>query len=396
MIHNIIRFAEIVAAAGAISGIGYNLLCVWSAVRFLEAKAADRACPELVEGSARPAQSSPPVSILKPLRGIDPGMYESFRSFCLQDYPAYEIVFGVSDANDPAAALVEQLKAEFSGREIRLIVCKEQLGANVKVGNLAQMASAAKHDYLFVSDGDIRVGPDYLSRVVDPLLSPTTGLVTCLYCGVAEKSLGSRFESLGISTDFVPGVLAARVVENGIHFGLGSTLAFRRGDLAAIGGFESLADYLADDYELGKRVSEMGLKVALSDEIVETFLPRYSFAGFVQHQLRWGRTVRGSRPWGFAGLIFTFALPWALAAIVFSGGRPWAWGLGCAALILRMVVAMVVGRRLLEDETIVRQLWLIPVRDILAVWIWAASFTGNTIVWRGDRFTLRNRKLSRL
>jgi ceramide glucosyltransferase len=396
MIHNIIRFAEIVAAAGAISGIGYNLLCVWSAVRFLEAKAAGKACPELVEGSARPTQPKPAISILKPLKGIDPGMYESFRSFCLQDYPAYEIIFGVTDANDPAVALVERLKAEFPGREIRLIVCERQFGANIKVGNLAQMVSVARHDYLFVSDGDIRVGPDYLSRVVDPLLTPATGLVTCLYCGVAEESLGSRLESLGISVDFVPGVLAARIVENGIHFGLGSTLAFRRGDLAAIGGFESLADYLADDYELGKRISEIGLKVALSDEIVETFVPRYSFVKFIQHQLRWGRTVRGSRPWGFAGLIFTFAFPWALAAIVFSDGRPWAWGLGCAALILRMVVAMTVGRNLLKDETVVRLLWLIPVRDILAVWVWAGSFAGNTIVWRGDRFTIKNRKLSRL
>jgi len=386
MIHNIVKVVEIVATIGAISGITYNLLCLWSAVSFLRAG-------KVAGEGVRPR---PPVSILKPLKGTDPGMYESFRSHCLQGYPEYEIIFGVSDRNDAAVAVVERLKAEFPQQQIILMVCDLQLGANVKVSNLAQMVAAARHQYLVVSDSDIRVGPHYLSRVVAPLLEAEVGLVTCLYRGVDAGNLGSRLESIGISTDFAPGVLSARTVEHGIHFGLGSTLAFRRADLAVIGGFESFADYLADDYELGKRISELGLQVVLSNEVVETFLPRYTLSDFLRHQLRWSRTVRGTRYWGFASLIFTFALPWAILAVLLSEGQPWAWRLAFLALCLRLAVAMVVGTRVLEDKNCLRSAWLIPLRDILAVFVWAASLVGNTIAWRGDRFRLKDGKLVKL
>ena len=385
MIHSIVRVVEIVATIGAISGITYNLLCLWSAISFLRAG-------KVAGEGIRPAL---PVSILKPLKGTDPGMYESFRSHCLQDYPEYEIIFGVSDRNDTAIAVVERLKAEFPRQQIILMVCDLQLGANVKVSNLAQMVAEARHQYLVVSDSDIRVAPHYLSRVVAPLLDAEVGLVTCLYRGVDAGNLGSRLESIGISTDFAPGVLAARIVEHEIHFGLGSTLAFRRADLAVIGGFESFADYLADDYELGKRISELGLQVVLSNEVVETFLPRYTLSEFMRHQLRWSRTVRGSRYWGFAGLIFTFALPWAVLAVLCSEGQPWAWTLAFLALCLRLAVAMVVGIRVLEDKNCLRWAWLIPLRDILAVFIWATSLVGDTVVWRGERFHLKNGRLVR-
>jgi len=386
MIHSIVKVVEIVATIGAISGITYNLLCLWSAISFLRAG-------KVAGNGTRP---TPPVSILKPLKGTDPGMYESFRSHCLQDYPEYEIIFGVSNRNDTAVAVVERLKAEFPQQQIILMVCDLQLGANVKVSNLAQMVAEARHQYLVVSDSDIRVAPHYLNRVMAPLHDAKVGLVTCLYRGVAAENLGSRLESIGISTDFAPGVLAARTVEHGIHFGLGSTLAFRRADLAVIGGFESFADYLADDYELGKRISELGLQVVLSNEVVDTFLPLYSLSEFIRHQLRWSRTVRGSRYWGFAGLIFTFALPWAMLAVLCSEGQPWAWTLVFLALCFRLAVAMVVGRRILEDRNCLRLAWLIPLRDILAVFIWAASLVRNTIAWRGDRFRLKDGKLVKL
>ena len=238
MVHQAAKIIEALAVAGAASSIAYYALCLWSASRFLrERKAAG-------EG-ARPTQA---VSILKPLRGTDPEMYENFRSHCLQDYPEYEGIFGVSDASDPAIQLVEQLKSEFPQRSIRLIVCHENLGANTKVSNLAQMVGRARHQYLIVNDSDIRVQPDYLLRVLAPLSDPGIGLITCLYRGVANSTLGSRLESLGVSTDFAAGVLVAKSIENGIRFGLGSTLAFRRSDLQAIGGFEAFVDYLADDY----------------------------------------------------------------------------------------------------------------------------------------------------
>ena len=207
------------------------------------------------------------------------------------------------------------------------MVCPENLGANTKVSNLGQMARQARHEYLIVNDSDIRVEPDYLRRVLAPLSDPKVGLVTCLYRGIANSSLGSRLESLGISTDFCAGVLVAQTVENGIRFGLGSTLAFRRRDLQAIGGFEAIADYLADDYQLGSRIAALGLKVKLSDVVVETFLPRYTLSSFVAHQLRWARTVRDSRFWGYLGLGFTFGLPWAVLALILAKGAAWAWGL---------------------------------------------------------------------
>ncbi len=214
-----------------------------------------------------------PVSILKPLKGTDPDVYESFRSHCLQDYPEYEIIFGVSDPHDPAVASVQQLQREFPDHAIRLVVSPNILGANVKVSNLEQMLTSARFEHLIVNDSDIRVERDYLRRVIVPLADERVGMVTCLYRGIAVSTFGSKLESLGISTDFCAGVLVAKQLEGGLRFGLGSTLAFRRTDLERIGGFLSIVDFLADDYELGRRIAALGLEVQLSDVVVETHLP---------------------------------------------------------------------------------------------------------------------------
>jgi len=377
------------AVVGTISSIGYYCLCLWSALRFLQER------PAAGEG-ARPTPFTPPVSILKPLRGTDPEMYESFRSHCLQDYSEYEIIFGVSEANDPAVQLVEQLKAEFPQRAIRSMVCREDLGANTKVSNLVQMAREARYEYLIVNDSDIRVEPDYLRRVVAPLKDAGIGLVTCLYRGIANSTLGSRLEVLGIGTDFAAGVLVAQTVENGIRFGLGSTLAFRRRDLEAIGGFEAIVDYLADDYQIGSRIAALGLKVKLSDVVVETLLPRYRFRGFLDHQLRWARTVRDSRFWGYAGTGLTFGLPWAALALIFAKGAAWAWVLLAGTALMRAAVAVVVGKFVLGDRQVMRFLALIPVRDVIAVLVWMRSFVGHGVVWRGTRFRLENGKLKQM
>jgi ceramide glucosyltransferase len=389
MVHQIEKIIQILTAVGAIASIVYYALCLWSAGTFLrKQKAADQ--------SVHPPQPTFPVSILKPLRGTDPEMYESFRSHCLQDYPDYEIIFGVSDANDPAIHLVEQLIAEFPQRAIRLVVCLDKLGNNTKASNLAQMVRQSRHEYIIVNDSDIRVESDYLRRVLAPLTDPTVGLVTCLYRGVANSTLGSRLESLGISTDFSAGVLVAQNIEQGIRFGLGSTLAFRRRDLQAIGGFESLVDYLADDYELGSRIAASGLKVRLSDVVVETFLPRYTLRGFLDHQLRWARTVRDSRFWGYVGLGLTFGLPWAVLALIFARGASWAWALFACTAVMRIIVAVVVGRVVLHDRQVARFLVWIPVRDFFALLVWVVSFAGHKIVWRGDQFRLENGKLIRM
>ena len=386
MVHSISDIAALAAGAAAVCSIAYYLLCLYSAARFLGERKA-------VGEGARPTQ---PVSILKPLRGTDPEMYESFRSHCLQDYPEYEIIFGVSDPADPAIDLVERLKQEFPERAIQLMICSQNLGSNTKVSNLAQMLLHAKYENILVNDSDIRVEPDYLRRVVTPLQDNQTGLVTCLYRGIASATLGSQLESIGISTDFAGGVLTARQLEGGIRFGLGSTLAFRRLDLQSIGGFEAILDYLADDYEIGKRIAQRGLKVKLSEVVVETFLPAYTLRQFLDHQLRWGRAVRDSRRGGYFGLALTFGLPWAVLALVLGRGAPWAWALLVATTSLRVAVALVVGWSVLRDRQIFSLLALLPLRDFAALLVWFASLFGHKVVWRGDVFRLEDGKLVRI
>ena len=366
--------------------MGYCVLCIWAAARF-----ASRA-----RRSSAQVGDVQPVSILKPLKGTDPEMYESFRSHCLQDYPEYEILFGISHANDPAAALVEKLQHEFPGREIRLLLCEKNLGANGKVSSLVQLAAAAKYGFILVNDSDIRVAPDYLRTVVAELQAPDTGLVTCLYRGVPANTIASRLESLGVSTDFVPGVLVARQIEGGLHFGLGSTLALRRKHLEAIGGFEAIVDYLADDYELGKRIADLGLEVELSNTTVDTVLPEYSFSGLFSHQLRWARTIRASRPGGYAGLLITYTLPWAILCLVLARGANWALALFSGAALLRLSMALVTGVSALQDGNVVRSLWLLPIRDFLAMIVWVGGLVGKKIVWRGEEFYLEHGKMRRV
>jgi ceramide glucosyltransferase len=296
--------------------------------------------------------------------------------------------------------VIERLKLEFPRRAIRLMICARNLGANIKVSNLAQMLLEAKHEIILVNDSDIRVQPDYLRRVTAPLGDPQVGLVTCLYRGVPGRTLGSRLEALGISTDFSAGVLAARQLEGGIRFGLGSTLAFRRRDLDAIGGFEALVDYLADDYEIGRRIAERGLEVRLSDVVVETFLPAYTLREFIDHQLRWARTIRDSRRWGYLGLVLTFGIPWALLALVLSlslgRGVLAAWLLLVGVSSLRVAVALLVGWSVLRDRQLLPLLPLLPLRDLVALLVWIASLAGHTVVWRGESFRLKNGRLVRI
>ena len=388
MIHTTVRVFQVAGILGCFSSSIYYLICLWSAAGFVRERQAG--------GDVRPTQFLPPVSILKPLKGTDPDIYESFRSHCLQDYPAYEIIFGVSDPDDPAVASVRQLQREFPHRAIHLVVSPNILGSNVKVSNLEQMLPAARYEHLLINDSDIRVESSYLRRVIAPLNEDEgVGMVTCLYRGVAASTIGSQLESLGISTDFCPGVLVARQLEGGLRFGLGSTLAFRRTDLEKIGGFRSIVDFLADDYELGRRIAELGLKVSLSDVIVETHLPAYDLRGFFAHQLRWARGVRDSRTGGYIGLAFTYGLMWALVALITSRMALWSWVVFGITALLRLAMALTVGRFVLEDRQLLRHLWLLPVRDLIAVGVWVASFAGHTVTWRGDRFHLKNGRLIR-
>ena len=388
MVHSTIRFLQLVPLLGCASSVFYYLLCLWGARSFLQQRTS--------EAYASPTKPLPPVSILKPLKGTDPEIYASFRSHCLQNYPEYEIIFGVSDPADPATASVRQLQQEFPSHAIRLVICPEVLGANVKVSNLEQMVSASRYEHLLVNDSDIRVERDYLWNVLAPLDDDNVGMVTALYRGAAQPTFGSHLESLGISTDFCAGVLAARQLEGGLRFGLGSTLAFRRRDLERIGGFRAIVDFLADDYELGRRIADLGLKVVLASVVVETHLPAYDLSGFFAHQMRWARGVRDARLGGYIGLASTFGLFWALLILVAFHGASWAIGVFAAVVLARFAVAIVIGSFVLKDRQVLNQLWMLPVRDLIAVGIWLVSFAGHTITWRGDRFQLKDGRLIRM
>ena len=386
MIHSLSRIIELVAVLGCLSSSAYYLLCLWSASVFVRARNS---------AATSNRHFHPPTSILKPLKGIDPDIYEAFRSHCLQDYPEYEIIFGVSDSGDPAIASVEQLKREFPQIPISLAVCPTILGANVKVSNLDQMVLSARYEHLIVNDSDIRVERDYLQKVLAPFADERVGMVTCLYRGAPASTVGSHLEALGISTDFSAGVLVAQQIEGGLHFGLGSTLAFRRTDLNRIGGFKTIVDFLADDYELGSRIADFGKKVLLSSTVVETHLPAYDFGGFVSHQMRWARGVRDARLGGYIGLVSTFGLMWSLLAVIAAKGALWSWGVLAVVMLLRFGVAYRVGKFALLDQNLLSQLWLLPIRDLIAVGVWIVSFFGHTVVWRGEKFILKKGRLLR-
>src|SRR5713101_6895687 len=335
---------------------------------------------------------TPSVSVLKPVRGVDFGSYENFASFCRQEYPDFEVLFAVNDDGDPAVPVIRRIIAEFPGRKIRLLVGAEHLGANRKVNKLARLAREAQNEVLVLTDGDVRVGPRYLREVVAPLADPKTGAVTSFYCGIAEKNLGAEIEAVGASSDFFAGVLVAEWTE-GITFALGASLATTKEWLGKIGGFEAIADVLADDYELGHRIAKAGGEVVLSRECVWTMYPAQTLRSFWDHQVRWARTVRLCRPLSNVGLLFTQGLPWALLAALFAPAK-WIAGVYLLAyLILRFAMAWKVGIWGVGDEVLRRNIWLVPLRDAIHFVIWLASFGSNHIRWDNTEYVIRQGRM---
>ncbi|MFZ0311390.1 MAG: bacteriohopanetetrol glucosamine biosynthesis glycosyltransferase HpnI [Candidatus Korobacteraceae bacterium] len=380
----LILIAAVCALLG-VAGAVYFAMSIWAARRF-----------QAERGRAINRKFAPPVSILKSLRGLDPQMYAAFRSHCLLDYPEYEVLFGVHSLDDPAVALVEKLRDEFPLRSLRLLHCPEELGLNGKVSNLVQMLPQASYEHVIINDSDIVISRDYLLRVMAPLAQPGVGMVTTLYRGLAGNTLGSKLEALGLSTDFTGGVLVARAMEGGIRFGLGATIATTKTVLREIGGLEQLVDYLGDDYELGARAAAAGHKIELADTIVETALPHYSFRELWLHQMRWARNIKDRRPAQYFGLIATFGLVWAGLAVLFDPFAWWTWLVLAIATATRFASAVSVGRGVLNDPRVVPDLWLLPLRDVIALLIWIASFGGREVEWRGLRFRLRKGKLERV
>jgi ceramide glucosyltransferase len=387
---------EVFAALLTVAGMIYMMLALWGSRDFVLS----------LRRTRRTTNYAPPVTLLKPLKGVDPRMYAGLASHCRQNYAnSFELVFGVHRLDDPAVAEVARLQAEFPAVAIKLVECTLRLGTSGKVSNLVQMLPHASYEHVVINDSDIFVSEHYLTGVMRCFHAATgekpVGMVTAPYLGRTgaggrEKTVWARLEALGISTDFMPGVLTARKLEGGIHFGMGSTLAMTRTALDAAGGLEPLVEYLADDYEMGKRIAHAGFRVELCGETVETTIPGYGIAGFWDHQMRWARSTRDSRKMGYVGLGLTYCVPWALLTVIASGADLWSFSLLVMASLARVAVALTVGVGLLRDEQVLRDLWLLPVRDVFGLLVWMWSFAGDTVIWRGEEFRLRDGRITRL
>jgi ceramide glucosyltransferase len=370
--------------AMALAPLGYYAAAIIAGERFFRAKA----------GEAPAADFTPGVSILKPIRGLDRETYENYASFCRQDYPTFEILFCVSDEADPAVEVIRKIIADFPQRAIRLLIGAEAVGASDKVNKLCRMAREARHDLLVVSDSDVRVDAGHLRALAALFRDAGVGGVTCLYRGITDGSLAADLEAIGNSTDFAPGVLMARMGGRGsIDFMLGATMATTKERLAEIGGFEALADYFCDDYELGNRIAARGRRVELSAQPVAIVYPRQTLGDAFRHQLRWNLSIRYSRPWGHAGLIFTHGLPWIVLGAVLARPDLLAWAYVAGYSLLRYEMALTVGARGMRDPLVRAKLWLLPVRDAFAFVVWVASFFPQRIHWRGREFYVREKRL---
>ncbi len=368
-----------VAAAGLTACTGFLSLLLVASFRFRR-----REVPQFS------ADCFPPVTLLKPLCGMEPNLRANIASFFDQAYPSFEIIFGVRDFADPALAVVEEVRRQFPSVPVQIVISGEPTDANAKVCSMRKMYALANHDYLIISDSDVQVRPSYIGEVVAPLLDPRVGMVTCLYRGVASGGIWARLEALGMSVEMTSGVLVSELLE-GMKFALGPTMAIRRETLDAIGGFDPLAIYCADDYVLGQRVAESGARVVLSTHVIDHVVINRSLRSSLLHQIRWMKSTRFSRPAGHIASVLSFAMPFGLlgVAVAMAMGHPGlAVALATAAVVNRVLMAALAGWGVVRDPQALRLCWLYPLRDLMGFCFWLCSFAGNTITWRGRRYRL--------
>lgn len=328
----------------------------------------------------------PPITILKPICGLDIDAYENFASFCRQDYPKYQIIFSVLNEQDPSVEIVKKIIHNFPEIDICLVVSTRTIGTNLKVSNIANAEAKAQYSLLVLADSDVRVGSDYLRRIIQPMRDPAVGVVTCLYRPLVRGRV-AILEAVGISTDYQANVLVARKLE-GMKFALGPTIVLRRTALVAIGGFLAIADYLADDFQLGYLPAQAGYKVVLSDYVIEHAIATTSLIDLIHRQSRWACCVRVSRLWGYLGLIFTHGTAISLLFLIATVGSSLGWAVLIVTWVTRLTMGWVVGVKSLQDPVAKKFLWLIPLRDLISFALWCYSFVGNTIEWRGRRLKL--------
>jgi ceramide glucosyltransferase len=342
---------------------------------------------------------APPVSILKPVRGVDPGAYENFASYCQLDYPEYELVFAMADPHDLIIPVIEKLQRDFPGRSIRFVTDVPRVGENNKVNSLCRLVAEARYDLLVMTDSDVRVERDYLREVVAPFSDRRVGAVTSFYRCVGGGTLAADLDMLGMCMDSVPSALVARRLEGKVQFAFGWTMATSKERLAEIGGWEAMANHHSDDFELGNRIAGRGHRVELMRQPVWMVFPKQKFGEYLRHELRWSIGLRNVRPAGYAGMIFTHGLPWAILAAVVAAASGWtalALGYIAAYLVLRLGVAYAAGVWGLRDRKIVGRLWLAPLRDAISAIVWFAGFFTNKIKWRGLEYRVRDRLLEPL
>ncbi len=326
-----------------------------------------------------------PISILKPLHGLDEGLEENLRACFEQDYIAFEILFAAREAGDQALTLVEKLRAEYPNVQTKVIVTGEPPYPNAKVYSLDKMLAEARNDLLVMSDSDVRVTPRMLRVIAAEFQDPNLGIATCPYRAVAGSSFWSTLEAIGMNTEFIGGLMVARMIE-GVKFAVGPTIAARRSTLKAIGGFETLQTYLAEDFVMGHLAAEKGIGVILSSYVIEHRIGSQNFSANVRHRLRWARSTRRSRPAGYIGQLFTNPLPLALILVAFNAG--W-WPVLVVTFLLRMLAAWCTSSWVLECTLSARFWLLLPLQDVASFLFWTAGFFGNTIAWRGRKYYLR-------
>jgi ceramide glucosyltransferase len=359
----------------------YYVIALFSAARFFRRAATPAAADFL-----------PPISNLKPIRGVDPDGYENFASLCRQEYPDYELLFCVSSSDDPVVPIIEQLARDFPQRQIRIIFGSGRSGSNDKVAKLARLVTEARNEFLVINDSDVRVAPDYLRTVVGPLRDPKIGAVTCFYVSTEDVTFTDKLQTVGMMSDFFASIVVARQLD-GVKFALGTTIATTRTHLAGFGGYESLENRPADDLLVGRLIAEHGYTIELLPYTVRT-VPDYSSFGELFHKrLRWMVVMRHMRPWGHLGLIFTHSLPWCFAAIAAHPTLPTALAYLGVYAVLRVAMMWLIGIRGLKQRVLWKRMPLIPLWDATAFLLWLASFTRSSIRWRGGDYHIRNGQL---
>jgi ceramide glucosyltransferase len=361
----------------------YYMIALFSGWRFFSRRVAAQ------EASA---PFTPPVSILKPVRGLDPDAYENFASFCRQDYPQYEIVFCVGDHSDPVLPVIQRVISDFPQTDIRVLFGSGRVATNDKVAKLARLSQEAKYETLVINDSDVRAEPQYLRTIVAPLADPNVGAVTCFYVPADETTAVQKLQTVGMYSDFYPGIVVAWQLD-GVKFALGPTIATSRARLAAFGGYETIENRPADDLLVGRLIAEQGCEVKLLPYTIETVADFQSFGDLFLKRLRWIVVMRHMRPFGHLGLVFTWGLPWSLLALLLAPSLAVGAAFVAAYLSLRVAMTLLIEGWGLKQTVSWRSLAFIPVWDAMAFAIWLASFTRSTIRWRDHDYFIRNGEL---